>query len=109
MALALIAAVISEVSVPPSPPPCCCGGPLSTGRRWVCSRGRHECNWLSTFLSLSAFPGFCNKDKLTYRQFLFVISWTETPAHPAVENLFDHFSPLLFFEGAIYVKTVVHL
>lgn len=37
MALALIAAVISEVEVS-VPPPCCCGGPLSTGRWWVSSR-----------------------------------------------------------------------
>lgn len=39
MVLALIVAVISEVSVPP---PCCCGGPLSTRSLWVCSGGRHR-------------------------------------------------------------------
>lgn len=41
MVPALIAAVISVVSVHSPHPFFCCGGPLSNGRLWVGSGGRH--------------------------------------------------------------------
>lgn len=41
MVPALLAAVISVVSVRSPQPFFCCGGPLSNGRLWVGSGGRH--------------------------------------------------------------------